>query len=145
MSTRRRAEPGISDADTQQRSRLRHEPDAPPASPLAARIHHSRTAVEAEERYIAARTEWITAMKAAASGRPSDMAALAIAQEAYEHAMAERDRWLSGKLVAVPIQTEAARDTDVVVEQELSWRKVHEPPTPKAGLVRRVLGRLTGH
>jgi hypothetical protein len=117
----------------------------PPTSRLAARIHRTQTPQEAEEQYVATRTEWIAAMKAAASGRPSDMAALAIAQEAYETAMVERDRWLSGHLVAVPVEPDAPRDIEVVVGQELSWRKVHEPPARKIGLIRRFIGRLTGH
>jgi hypothetical protein len=145
VRTSRRAETNISHPAKESTSRLRHEPDGPPASRLAARIHRTHTAQEAEERYVATRTEWIAAMKAATTGRPSDMAALAIAQEAYEMALVERERWLSGQLVAIPVEPEAPRDIEVVVGQEILWRQAHQPPARKAGMLRRALGRLTRH
>jgi hypothetical protein len=150
MSTNRRTETTASDESAARRSPLRREPNAPIPSMLATRIHHAQTAQEAEERYVTCRTEWVAAMKAAASGRPSDMAALAIAQEAYESALLEAERWRSGHIVAVPVEPEPMRDLEAIVGQELSWRQVHAPPSEdappakKAGPLRRVLGRLTG-
>ena len=66
-------------------------------------------------------------MRAAGSGRPADLAALAMAQEVYETALAERDRWASSPTVSVPIEV-ATRPAgiDAVVGQELSWRRVHQ-------------------
>ena len=79
-------------------------------------------------------------MRAASSGKPAALASLAIAQEAYEAATEERDRWLSGIRVAVPVEPQAHRaPIEVVVEQSMAWRKVHEHEKPRG-----VLGRLFG-
>ena len=53
-----------------------------------------------------ARDAWIAAMRKANSGRSADLAGLAIAQEAYEQAMVEVERWRSGVKVAIPIEPE---------------------------------------
>lgn len=101
-------------------------PMVAPASPMADRLHRPHSREEAEERYIAARDAWTAAMKASASGRSSDLAALAIAQEAYEAALAERERWAASPKVPIAVEPDRPRGIDVVVGQELSWRRVHE-------------------
>lgn len=118
------------------------------ASPLAARLNRPHSRDEAEERYVAARDAWTAAMKASASGRSSDLAALATVQEAYEAALAERERWASGPAVAIPVQPDRPSGIDIVVGQELNWRRVHEHElergqTEKAGkgVLRRLLRR----
>ena len=90
-------------------------------------------------------------MKAASSGRSSDLAALAMAQEAYEEALADRERWASSPTVAVPVADERPSGLNAVVGQELSWRRVHEQerqqelarqrPGGLRGLVRRITRR----
>ena len=98
-----------------------------PPSPMTERLTRPHSREEAEERYVVARDAWTAAMRAAGRGRSSDLAALAMAQEAYEAALAERERWASSPTVAVPIEV-ATRPAgiDAVVGQELSWRRVHE-------------------
>lgn len=91
---------------------------------------HSREA--AEERYVAARDAWAAAMRQASSGRPADLAALAIAQEDYEAALAERERWASGSKVAIPIEPDRPGGIEAVVGQEMSWRQVHEQESEKS-------------
>lgn len=126
------------------------KPTAPPrltaaASPLAERLHRPHSREEAEERYVAARGEWTAAMKAASSGRSSDLAALAIAQEAYEAALAERERWAASPKVPIPVEPDRPQGIEVVVGQELSWRRVHEHEQEReqAAKTRRgILGRL---
>lgn len=99
---------------------------------------------EAEERYIAARDLWVTAMHAANSGRPVDLASLALTQETYEAAAAERERWIAGARVAIPIGRDAPRrNLEAAVGQEMAWRKVrhHEK---REGFLRRLKRRITG-
>ena len=108
------------------------------------RIAAPRTMEEVEQRYVATRDTWVAAMRAASSGRPADMATLAICQEAYEAATLERERWLSGARVAIPVgdldrQDERA-SIEVVVDQSLAWRAVHEHDKPR-GLLGRLFGR----
>lgn len=127
--------------------RQRHAPPSGMANRLAR--PHSRE--EAEERYVAAREAWTAAMRAAGSGRPSDLAALAMAQEAYEEALADQVRWASSPSVAIPVGDERPKGLQAVVGQELSWRRVHEHelelerererPRGLRGLVRRVTRR----
>ncbi len=110
-------------------------------SGLAQRISAPRSLDEAEAQYVSCRDAWTGAMRAAASGRPADMATLAICQEAYEAAAIERDRWLSGQRIAIPVEPEAERASiDVVVEQAMAWRQVHEHDKPR-GLLGRLFGR----
>jgi hypothetical protein len=126
--------------------RSRH---APPTG-MANRLTRPHSREEAEERYVAAREAWTAAMRAANSGRSSDLAALAMAQEAYEEALADRERWASSPAVAIPIGKERPSSLDAVVGQEISWRRVHEheleierareQPRGLRGLLRR-LGR----
>ena len=98
---------------------------------------------EAEARYVAARDAWIAAMKAANSGRAADLASLAIAQEAYEAATAERDRWLSGNRVAIPIDEPPQPSLGAIVGQELAWREVHDGKAERRpGLIGRLATRL---
>lgn len=103
-----------------------------------------RSAEEARAGYVAARTAWTEAMHQAASGRPADLATLAIAQEAYEHAAIEWARWESGPRVAIPVE-ERPRDRGIqaVIGQELEWRRVREVHHPRGlkGLLRRLTGR----
>lgn len=116
--------------------------DSPPIG-LADRRYGLHTREEVEQRYVAARDAWTMAMKAANSGRAADLAALAIAQESFEAAAAERERWESGAArVAIPIEPERSRaDLGAVVGQELAWRKVKtidDRPTGPFGRIRRL-------
>ena len=124
-------------------------PSAPAAKRIGSRqggsgLSHRIAAgslAEAEVRYVACRDAWTAAMKAASSGRPADMATLAICQEDYEAAAAERDRWLSGARVAIPIRPEPQRPSiDVVVDQTMAWRDVHQHEK-RRGLLGRIFGR----
>ena len=101
-------------------------------------------AQDLEDRYVAARDAWTHAMHAANSGRPADMASLAIAQEAYEVVADERERWIATGHVAIPIQpSEPRHDIEIAVGQEVEWRRVHEHQ-PKLGLMARIRRRLGG-
>lgn len=128
--------------------------DAPPAptpakrvgsgnssSGLTQRIAAPGSLAEAEAHYVRCRDAWTAAMRAASSGRPADMATLAICQEEFEAATIERDRWQSGHRIAVAVEPETDRaPIHVVVEQTLAWRDVHDHEKPR-GLVGRLFGR----
>lgn len=110
-------------------------------SGLSQRIGAPRSVAEAEAHYVKCRDAWTAAMRAASSGRPADMATLAICQEEYEAAAQERDRWLSGARIPVPVERETERASiEVVVEQTMAWRDVHEHDKPR-GLLGRLFGR----
>lgn len=103
-----------------------------------------RNLAEAEERYVAARDAWTRAMRDANSGRPADLAALALAQESFEAAVAERDRWRAAPNVAIPVDPEdRRRDVEAIVGQELAWRRMREEDQARARR-RGLLGRLFG-
>lgn len=70
------------------------------------------------------------------------MASLAIAQEAYEEAIAELELWRSGDRIAIPIQVDREASLDVAVGQELAWRRVRQPGEKDRGHLARLLGRL---
>jgi hypothetical protein len=112
-----------------------------PVTPLRARLARPRSPEEAEERYLACRNEWTAAMRAAGSGKPADLAALAMAQQAYEEALTEHQRWQTGPRVAKPVQPDRPRGIDAVVGQELSWRRIHEQEQEKPRGLRRFFGR----
>ncbi len=113
-----------------------------PAHTLSADI--GRHGKELEERYIAARDRWTAAMRAAGSGRPADMASLAIAQEAYETVSAEREQWLANGRVAIPVDPAPKRSQiEIAVGQELEWRRVLSGE-PRRGLFARIRDRLGG-
>ena len=112
-----------------------------PATPLSARLARPRSPEEAEERYLACRNEWTTAMRTASSGKPADLAALAMAQQAYEEALAEHQRWQAGPRTPMPVQPDRPRGIDAVVGQELSWRRIHEHDQEKPRGLRRFFGR----
>lgn len=115
-----------------------------PSGPAQRRVG-PRTRDEIEERYVAARDAWTAAMKAANSGRTADLAALAIAQEAYEAAAAERQRWDAGGRIAIPIEPEGPhQDLGAVVGQELAWRAVHSPKANSNGILGRIRRRFRG-
>jgi hypothetical protein len=98
-----------------------------------------------EERYVAAREAWTHAMHAASSGRPADMASLAIAQQAYETIAAEREDWLASGRVAIPIEPPAKRhDIEIAVGQELAWRRLQQHED-RSGLFTRIRRRLSRH
>lgn len=100
---------------------------------------------EAEARYAAARDVWTAAMQKAASGRPADLAALAMAQEGYESALVELDRWRAGERVALEIHRPEERGLDAVIGQELAWRRLHEAEARKRpGFFGRLARRLSG-
>jgi hypothetical protein len=105
---------------------------------LRARLAAPRSRDEAEARYIAARDAWTAAMRQASSGRSADLAALALTQEAYEAAAAERERWASGEAVPIPIEPSEhhAEDLSKVVGQELAWRDVRRHEEEPRGLWR---------
>jgi hypothetical protein len=113
------------------------------------RSQRPRSREEAEERYVAARDAWTAAMRDARSGTASHLAALAITQEAYESALAEKNRWAFGAPVAIPVEPDVASSLNAVVGQELGWRRVHEhqleqeqpPPDGLRGFLRRLRGR----
>ena len=97
-----------------------------------------------ETRYVAARDAWKDAMRAANSGRSKDLASLAIAQQSYEEVAAERERWLTGGIVAIPVEPDPQRhDIEVALDQELEWRKVLHPP-PARSFFGRIKARLGG-
>ena len=113
-------------------------------SALAQRLVGPHTREEAEAVYVAARDAWTKAMRAASSGRPADLASLALAQETYEAATAERERWMANGHVALPIERAAMRrDIEAAVRQELEWRSVrtHHEPKGLTGWLRKRLGR----
>lgn len=84
-------------------------------------------------------------MHAASSGRPADLAALAIAQEAYEEACAERERWeAGGKVVAVPIESDKPRNLGAIVGQELAWRQVRASQEKPLGILGRIRRAIRG-
>lgn len=113
-----------------------------PAGPQA---DDPRTADDVERAYVAAREAWTAAMRASSSGRPAEMAALAIAQEAYEAASLERQRVqrLESNPVAIPIERgPQPRGIDAVIGQEMAWRDLKQPP--REGLIARLRRRLGG-
>lgn len=84
-------------------------------------------------------------MQKAASGRPADLAALAMAQEGYESALVELDRWRAGERVALEIHRPEERGLDAVIGQELAWRRLHEAEARKRpGFFGRLARRLSG-
>jgi hypothetical protein len=115
-----------------------------PQPPLTQRLARPQSVEEAEVRYVAARDAWTAAMRAANSGRPADLASLAIAQEAYEAAVAERDRWHTGTKVAIPVESETRSAIEAAAGQEIAWRQVLHPDQPKGGVLSRIRRRLTG-
>ena len=120
--------------------------DLPAPVGLARRqLHRPRSLEQAEEAYVAARDAWLAAMRSANGGRAADLASLALAQEAYEAAAEERDRWLNGEHVAIPVESaRGGSGIDAIVRQEMAWRKVHETEQPSGGPLRRLLRRLGG-
>ena len=134
-------EPKVADADPRGTSQAPLPKGPAAGTSLSSRVSRPRSPEEAEERYLACRNEWTAAMRAAASGKPADMAALAMAQQAYEEALAEHERWAAGPRVAVPIQSDRPRGIDVIVGQELSWRRIHEQEQKKPRGLRRLFGR----
>lgn len=118
-----------------------------PAEPAEPELQPSRytrrlrgtTPEDAEAAYTAARDAWVAAMKAANSGRAADLASLAIAQETYEAAAADRERWIRvepTRRTAIPVDgSGTSRELDVIVDQELGWRHVNDEK-PARGLGR---------
>lgn len=113
---------------------------------LGHRLDGPSSPEEAEARHVSARDAWIAAMRQAASGRASDLASLAIAQDAYELASAELERWRSGERVPIAVDADPERHAlDVVVNQELAWRHTHEAEsTKRPGFFGRIARRLNG-
>lgn len=111
------------------------------SSGLSQRVAAPMSLDEAEARYVRSRDAWTAAMRTAASGKPADMATLALCQEEYEAAALERDRWLSGHRIAIPVEPERARASiDVVVDQALAWRDVRHHEKQR-GFLGRLFGR----
>ena len=65
-------------------------------------------------------------MRVARSGKPADLAALAMAQEAYEAALAEKHRWDASPRSAIPVESDRPRGIDAIVGQELARRRLHD-------------------
>ena len=148
MTERRLAERTHLEADAPDRPSLRHHRAA--AGGIGEwRSRRPHTREEVEERYAAARDAWTAAMRAAQSGRAADLANLAIAQDTYETALAEKRRWEASPRAAIPIEPDRPRGIDAIVGQELARRRVHEreeqhrqqKPTGLRGIVRRLRGR----
>ena len=141
---RRAAELETQAAAAPQAPVVHNTPDTIGHSALAHRLvaaPHSRE--EAEVRYIAARDAWTKAMRAANSGRSADLASLALTQEAYEVADAERERWIGGR-VAIPVEPEAPRrNIEAAVGQEMAWRAVKHHEGPR-GFLGRLKKRIRG-
>ena len=118
---------------------------APPAPKRAPARDIARYGQDLEARYIAARDAWLAAMRTAASGRPADMASLAIAQEAYEAVATEREHWLTSGQVAIPVEAPPKTNhLEIAVGQELEWRRVLAHET-RRGLFSRIKGRFSRH
>ena len=118
--------------------------DRSPATERAIAAEIRRYGEDLEHRYIAARDAWTQSMRAAGSGKSSDMASLAIAQEAYEVVSEEREHWLAGGKVALPVEADPEHhNIQVAVGQELEWRRIKAPPKKPGffGRLRRRLGR----
>ena len=141
---RRAAEPETQAAAAPPAPVVRSTFDTTGHSALAQRRTGPHSREEVEERYIAARDAWTKAMRAASSGRSADLASLALAQETYEAATAERERWMASGHVAISIEPAAMRrDIEAAVRQELEWRSVrtHHEPKGLTGWLRKRLGR----
>jgi hypothetical protein len=118
-------------------------PNAPAARRLESALPAQRSREDADAQYIAARNIWTAAMRRASSGRSADLASLAIAQEAYETAYAEREGWLSGNRDAVAIEAAAPRNgLEVFVNHDLAWRRVREARQKSPGRLERLVRRL---
>ena len=142
---RRALDPGTA-AEAPAQPRATTTSEAPDSSSRVKGIISTAARYESdlEARYVAARDAWTHAMHLANGGRLADMASLAIAQEAYETVMAERERWLGSSRVAVPIEAPDTLHTiEIAVEQELEWRRVTKPRESR-GFFGRITGRLRG-
>lgn len=84
------------------------------------------TQEEVAEQYLAARDAWVSAMRAAQSGKAADLAALAMAQDRYEAALAVKQRWDAAPRATIPIGPDRPRSVDAIVTQELARRRVQE-------------------
>lgn len=123
-------------------------PVAPPRGRAATGVERPaappRSLEEAEAQYVVARDAWTAAMRRASSGRPADLASLAIAQEAYEMASAQRDGWQSGRNV-IPVEDRPRpRGVEVIAHQDLAWQRVREGADRPPGRLRRLGRRLLG-
>jgi len=130
--------------DQLQAAREESGPRHGPMSGLAGRLTRPRSPAMADERYREARQAWTAAMRAAGTGRPADLSKLAVAQEAYETALAEKQRWAAAPRTPIRVDGDRPRGIEIVVGQELSWRRVHESeaePHGVRGLIRRITRR----
>jgi hypothetical protein len=145
MSVRRESRPSPS---SDERDELDRRPDGPAVHRRAAGPKVPSRALdapgsrdEAEAQYVAAREAWTGAMRRASSGRSADLASLAIAQEAYEAALAEVELWRSGQRIPIPVQAERTVDIEVAVGQELEWRRLQAPDEPRPGFLAKLFRR----
>ncbi len=81
-------------------------------------------------------------MHGASSGRPADLASLALTQETYEAAAAERERWIARSRHSVPAK-EPPRGIEAAVGQEMAWRRVKQREK-REGFLGRLKRRITG-
>lgn len=115
-----------------------------PAANPAPATDFGRYAQDLEQRYVDARDAWTRAMRAANSGRPADMASLAIAQEAYETVAAEREHWLSSGRAVIPVEpAPKSSEIEIAVGQGMEWRRVLEREQPRGlgARIKRLFGR----
>lgn len=134
------AEPAALPPAVPRRGPTPREPGRPATAP--------RSREEAEAQFVAARDAWTDAMRRASSGRSADLASLAIAQEAYEVASAQREGWLAGGQTAIPITPGTSRrPIDVFLQQDLAWQRVRDAERRRPTLLARVARlarRITG-
>lgn len=125
---------------------LRH-PHASATRLAERRARRPQTHAEVDAEYEAARNAWTAAMRMAQSGRPADLAALAMAQESYEAALSEKRRWDASPR-AVAIEADRPRGIEAIVSNELARRRLHEledqqrneKPKGLRGILRRLRG-----
>jgi hypothetical protein len=83
-------------------------------------------------------------MRGAGSGRPADLATLALTQDAYEKALAEAELWRTGARVAIPVEADVRAGLEAAVGHEFAWRRINQVPAKVPGLLARLARRLTG-
>ena len=142
MRARRAEQAGLAgDATRTPQVPTRREAPAPDAG-TARPDERARSREEAEARFAVAHDAWIVAMRGASSGKPADLARLAIAQATYEVAAAERELWASSR-VTIPVHPDDGRKgIDAVVGQELAWRRIHDAGRRRLGLMGRLARRF---
>lgn len=101
-----------------------------------------------EARYEAAHQAWLDALRVCRSGKPADLARLAIAQRTYEELSVELERAhreaaeRQVRLEALRARRlETARRAETIANQAAAWMRIHQEPRQSRGL-RGVIARL---